>query len=132
MREARKNNPTYLSTRQDILEAQKELDKPRREAMFQASFSASVGFTQAGTSLKGAYRDPMRQDMVAISVSIPLLDWGVRKGKYRMAKNNLNVVEISSRQSEVAVEQAVVMAGNDFNLQQELILSTEHALDLAE
>lgn len=132
LREARKNNPTYLSTRQDILEAQKELDKTRREAMFQASFSASVGFNQAGTSLKGAYRDPMRQDMVAISVSIPLLDWGVRKGKYRMAKNNLNVVEISSRQSEVAVEQSVVMAVNDFNLQQELILSTEHALDLAE
>lgn len=129
---ARENNPTYLQTRQDILEAERDLDKTRRESMFQASFSASVGFNQAASSFRGAYRDPLRQDMVALSISIPLLDWGVRKGKYRMAKNNLSVIEISSRQSEVAVEQSVVMAVNDFNLQQELILSAEYALELAE
>ena len=35
----------------------------------------------------------MQQDLVAVSVSIPLLDWGVRKGKYNMARNNLNVVK---------------------------------------
>ena len=126
------NNPTYLQTRQDILEAERDLDKTRRESMFQASFSASVGFNQAASNFRDAYRDPLRQDMVALSISIPILDWGVRKGKYRMAKNNLSVIEISSRQSEVAVEQSVVMAVNDFNLQQELILSAEYALELAE
>ncbi|HIX86162.1 MAG TPA: TolC family protein [Candidatus Parabacteroides intestinigallinarum] len=129
---ARENNPTYLQTRQDILEAERDLDKTRRESMFQASFSASVGFNQAASNFRDAYRDPLRQDMVALSISIPILDWGVRKGKYRMAKNNLSVIEISSRQSEVAVEQSVVMAVNDFNLQQELILSAEYALELAE
>ena len=129
---ARENNPTYLQTRQDILEAERDLDKTRRESMFQASFSASVVFNQAASNFRDAYRDPLRQDMVALSISIPILDWGVRKGKYRMAKNNLSVIEISSRQSEVAVEQSVVMAVNDFNLQQELILSAEYALELAE
>ena len=129
---ARENNPTYLQTRQDILEAERDLDKTRRESMFQASFSASVGFNQAASNFRDAYRDPLRQDMVALSISIPLLDWGVRKGKYRMAKNNLSVIEISSRQSEVAVEQSVVMAVNDFNLQQELSLCAEYALELAE
>ena len=129
---ARENNPTYLQTRQDILEAERDLDKTHRESMFQASFSASVGFNQAASNFRDAYRDPLRQDMVALSISIPILDWGVRKGKYRMAKNNLSVIEISSRQSEVAVEQSVVMAVNDFNLQQELILSAEYALELAE
>ena len=129
---ARENNPTYLQTRQDILEAERDLDKTRRESMFQASFSASVGFNQAASNFRDAYHDPLRQDMVALSISIPILDWGVRKGKYRMAKNNLSVIEISSRQSEVAVEQSVVMAVNDFNLQQELILSAEYALELAE
>ena len=129
---ARENNPTYLQTRQDILEAERDLDKTRCESMFQASFSASVGFNQAASNFRDAYRDPLRQDMVVLSISIPILDWGVRKGKYRMAKNNLSVIEISSRQSEVAVEQSVVMAVNDFNLQQELILSAEYALELAE
>lgn len=129
---AKENNPTYLATKQDILEAEQNLDKTRRESVFQASFSASVGFNQAANSLKGVYRDPIRQDLVALSISVPILDWGVRKGKYRMARNNLSVVEISSRQSEIGVEKEVVMAVNDFNVQQELIASAEYALSLAE
>lgn len=129
---AKENNPTYLATKQDILEAEQNLDKTRRESVFQASFSASVGFNQAANSLKGVYRDPIRQDLVALSISVPILDWGVRKGKYRMARNNLSVVEISSRQSEIGVEKEVVMAVNDFNVQQELIASAEYALNLAE
>ncbi|WP_455634776.1 TolC family protein [Parabacteroides sp.] len=129
---AQENNPTFLANKQSILEARQALDKTRRESIFQASFSASVGFNQAATSLGGAYRDPMRSDNVSVSVAVPILDWGVRKGKYRMARNNLNVVEISSRQSEMAVEKEVVMAVNDFNTQQELIQSAEYALSLAE
>lgn len=129
---ARENNPTYLENRQNVLEAEQQLDKTRRESVFQASFSASIGFNQAATSLGGAYRDPLRSDNVSVSVTVPILDWGVRKGKYRVAKNNLNVVEISSRQSEMTVEKEVVMAVNDFNTQQELIQTAEYALDLAE
>lgn len=129
---AQENNPTYLENKQNILEAEQSLDKTRRESIFQASFSASIGFNQAATTLGGAYRDPMRSDNVSISLSVPLLDWGVRKGKYRMARNNLNVVEISSRQSEMTVEKEVVMAVNDFNTQQELIQTAEYALSLAE
>lgn len=129
---AQENNPTYLENKQNILEAEQSLDKTRRESIFQASFSASIGFNQAATTLGGAYRDPMRSDNVSISLLVPLLDWGVRKGKYRMARNNLNVVEISSRQSEMTVEKEVVMAVNDFNTQQELIQTAEYALSLAE
>lgn len=132
LQKAKENHPTYLENRQTVLEAEQNLDKTKRESVFQASFSASVGFNQAATSLKKVYRDPIRQDMVAVTFSIPILDWGVRKGKYRMAKNNLGVVKISARQSEVAIEKEIVMAVNDFNLQQELILSAQYALELAE
>lgn len=71
----------------------------------------------------------MQQDLVAVSVSIPLLDWGVRKGKYNMARNNLNVVKISARQDEISIEEEVIMTVSDFNIQQQLIASAEEALD---
>ena len=73
----------------------------------------------------------MQQDLVSVSVSIPLIDWGVRKGKYNMARNNLNVVRIAARQEELSVEEEVIMTVNDFNIQQSLIASAEEALDLA-
>lgn len=73
----------------------------------------------------------MQQEVISFSISIPLLDWGVRKGKYNMAKNNLNIVKTSARQTEISVEEEVIMAVNDFNMQQSLVNSSEEALDLS-
>ena len=99
--------------------------------MFNASINASIGFNQVASKLKDAYRDPLQQDIVSVSVSIPLVDWGVRKGKHNIAKNNLNVTQISARQEELTVEEDVIMTVGDFNIQQNLISSAEEALDLA-
>lgn len=129
---ARENNPTFLDLKQQILEAEQQVDKTKKEAMFNASVSASIGFNQVAAKLKEAYRDPLQQDVVSVSVSIPLIDWGVRKGKHNIAKNNLNVTQISAKQEELSVEEDVIMTVSDFNIQQNLINSAEEALDLAQ
>ena len=128
---AKENNPTFLEQRQNVLEAEQNVDKTKKESRFNASFNASVGFNQVADKLGNAYRHPLQQDLVSVSVSIPLIDWGVRKGKYNMARNNLNVVRIAARQEELSVEEEVIMTVNDFNIQQSLIASAEEALDLA-
>ena len=129
---ARENNPEYLGMRQEVLEAEQEVDRTRKAKWFNASVNASVGFNQAASTFRDAYRDPTRQELVSISVSIPLLDWGVRKGEHNIAKSNLNVARISSEQKEVALEEDVVMTVSDFQVQQNLIGSAEEALDIAE
>ena len=129
---ARENNPDFLQLRQDVLEAEQEVNRTKVESRFNASINASIGFNQVAEDLGGAYRRPLQQDMVSVSISIPLVDWGVRKGKYNMARNNLNVVRISSRQQEISVEEEVIMTVNDFNLQQSLVQSASRALDLAD
>lgn len=129
---ARENNPTYLEQRQNVLEAEREVDRTRKESRFNASFNASVGFNQVADNFSAAYRNLLQQDLVSFTVSIPLIDWGVRKGKYNMAKNNLNVVKIAARQEEISLEEDVMMTVSDFNVQQDLIASASEALDLAE
>ncbi len=128
---AKANNPTYLGLQQQILEAQQAVDKTKKEAMFNASVSASIGFNQVANKLKDAYRNPLQQDIVSVSVSIPLVDWGVRRGKHNVAKNDLGVAQISARQTEVSLEEDVIMTVGDFNIQQDQISSAEEALDLA-
>ncbi|MDH6534678.1 TolC family protein [Parabacteroides sp. 52] len=128
---AKENNPKFLDLQQQVLEAEQQVDKTKKEALFNASINASIGFNQVATKLKDAYRDPLQQDIVSVSVSIPLIDWGVRKGKYNIARNNLNVTQISARQEELSVEEDVIMTVSDFNIQQALIGSAEEALDLA-
>lgn len=128
---ARENNPKFLGLQQEILEAEQQVDKTKKEAMFNASVSASVGFNQVADNFKDAYRDPLQQDIVSVTLSIPIIDWGVRKGKYNVAKNELNVTRISARQEELTVEEDVIMTVGDFNIQQSLIISAEEAMDLA-
>lgn len=127
----RNNNPQLLGLKQNVLEAEQTVDRTRQESRFNARVNASIGFNQVADNFGDAYHKPMQQDLVSISVSIPLVDWGVRKGKHNMARNNLNIVKISSRQDEISIEEEVIMTVNDFNIQQNMISSAEEALDLS-
>ena len=128
---AKENNPSFLEQRQYVLEAERNVNRTKVESRFNASLNASVGFNQVADNFGDAYRKPLQQDLVSVSVSIPLVDWGVRKGKYNMAKNNLNVAKITAQQKEISLEEEVTMTVSDFNIQQRLIASAEEALDLA-
>lgn len=127
----RNNNPQLLGLKQNVLLAEQNVDKTQKESRFNASINASIGFNQVAENFGGVYRNPMQQDLVSVSVSIPLVDWGVRKGRYNMARNNLNVVKISARQDEISIEEEVIMTVNDFNIQQDMISSAEEALELS-
>ena len=128
---ARENNPKFLEVRQEVLEAEQQVDKTKKETLFNASLNASIGFNQVATQFKEVYKNPLQQDLVSISISIPLIDWGVRKGKYNIAKSNLNVTQIYARQTEVTLEEDVIRTVGEFNVQQNLIASAEEALDIA-
>lgn len=129
---AKENSPTLLGHKETILEAEREINRTKVQSVFNANLNASIGFNQVSENFTSAYRNLMRQDVVSVTISIPLIDWGVRKGKLNMARNNLNVAKIAARQDEVSIEEDVLMTINDFNIHQRLIESARKALDLAE
>ncbi|MDR2040608.1 MAG: TolC family protein [Bacteroidales bacterium] len=128
---AKENNPDYLQYRQDVLESEREVERTKRSSLFDASFSASVGFNQVANTFNQAYQNPIQQDVVSIGLSVPIVDWGVRKGKANMARNNLNMTKLSAQQKEISLEQNIMLTVNDFNIQQDLIASAEEAIELA-
>lgn len=127
----KQNNPRYLTSKQQILESQHQLDKTKRESMFNAGLDASIGFNQIAESFHNVYRNPLQQDIVSLTLSIPLVDWGVRKGRYNMAKNNLNIVQLTAQQDETSLEEDIIMTVGDFSVQQQMIRSAAEAVDLA-
>jgi len=129
--EARDNNPDFLDNMQRILEAERNVDQTQKSAVFDASFYASIGFNQVANTFGDAYRNPLQQDIVSIGFSIPLIDWGVRRGRANMARNNLNVARITVEQRETSLEQDVIMTVNEFNIQQDLMQRAEAAMQLA-
>ena len=128
---AKENNPQYLEHKQRILESRQTLDRTLRESLFSAGFSASVGFNQVAPTFSDVYSNPLQQDIMALTLTIPLVDWGVRKGRNNMAKNNLNITELSAQESEIRLEEEVIMTVGDFSVQQKMIRSAEEAMELA-
>lgn len=128
---AREYNPDFLAYKQELMEADREVDRTKKSSSFDASFSASVGFNQVADNFRDAYRRPLQQDVVSVGLTIPLVDWGVRKGRVNMAVNNLNVTKISIQQKELSLEEDVIMTVNDFNVRQDMIRSAAEALELA-
>ena len=126
------NNPSILARRQAVLEAERDVNRTLVESRFNASVNASIGFNQVAPNFGRAYNDLKRQDLVSVSLSVPLVDWGVRKGKYNMARNTLNVSCIEGRQEELSVEQDVAITLSDFASQQNLVESAVEAVDLAD
>lgn len=126
------NNPTYLENKTGIMDAEKLVEKTSKELHFDASVYASVGYNNVAEKLNLAYRNTLRQDIISVGLNIPILDWGVKKGKLNVAKNNLNVTKISNKQEEIALEQDVVNTVQDFSIQQEVIKSAEEATNIAD
>ena len=131
LRLAIENNPQYLDSEQQILMSQQTVERAKIESWFNAGLSASVGFNQVAESFRDAYRNPLQQDIVSLTLSIPLVDWGVRKGRYNMAKSNLNITRLTAQENEIRLEEDVIMTVGDFTIQQQLIHSAEEAMELA-
>jgi outer membrane protein TolC len=125
------NNPDYRSFAQELLESERNLEQTEKNASFSASISASIGFNQAAETFTGAYKNPSQQDVVNIGISIPVVDWGVNKGRISVAKNNRLLTQLSIEQERKNLEQEIVATIDNFNLLQELVVSAEKALLLA-
>ncbi|MDR0661521.1 MAG: TolC family protein [Prevotellaceae bacterium] len=128
--QAKENNPDYLEYKQSELEAERDIDEAKK-SVFNVSLYASIGFNQVADNFRKAYKDPSRQDIITIGLSVPIIDWGVRKGKVNMAQNNLNVARISGQQKARVLNNDIIMTLNDFGIQKDLIQSVDEAMDIA-
>jgi len=129
---ANRHHPDILNYRQQVLEAKQEVERTYRENRFQMNLNASFGINQQSDELSRAYDFPMEQQQrVLLSLNIPLLDWGVRKGQYEMAKSNQEVVSAEVTQSQLEFEQEVRMTALGFNLQPDLVRQALEAERLA-
>jgi len=132
LKKARENNPTIPEMKETILTAQQTLDQTKKQSRFSASLSASVGFNQVANDFTDAYKKPLQQNVVSVSLSVPIIDWGLNKGKVNVARENLNTVKITAKQTEQSFEQDVLMAVYEYNLRQSQIQSLEEAKQIAE
>ncbi len=130
--EARRNRPDMLSRERELIEAEREVNRARSESRFNASLYAVYGLTQSADEFVDAYRNPLDQQQLTIGVQIPILDWGVSRGKVKMAESNRELVETNVNQAKVDFEQEVFLKVMEFNMLEDQLEIARKADDIAE
>ena len=129
---AMKNNPDVLSQEQRLLEADRNVAQTKAENGLSVNINASAGLNQKSQVLSEAYQNPNQfQNLAIASLSIPILDWGKRKGAVLMSKSDREVVRNSINQERIDFQQSVLMNVMEFNLQSEQVMNSARADTIA-
>ena len=78
---------------------------------------ASVGYTGQHTRLDNAYSPLKDYQQVEVGVRIPLVDWGKRRGKVKVAESNRDMVNSQLRQEQQAFDQNLFILVEQLNNQ---------------
>ena len=127
------NNPDILSQNERILEEDSKVSQTKAQNGLSADISASAGLNQKALIVSDAYKNPNQfQNIALVGLSVPIVDWGKRKGALLMAKSNREVVINSVKQERIDFQQSVLMSVMEFNLQSEQVLNSAKADTIAQ
>jgi len=132
LEEAKINSPEILSLQRQLLEADQSVAQARAEKGLTADLYASFGLTQQDNTLPDAYQNFQDQQRLQIGFEIPIIDWGLGKGRYRMAQSNQEVVRTTVQQSEIDFQQQVMLQVLQFNLQDDQVRIAAKADNIAQ
>lgn len=118
---ALKNNPDILDQEQQMLEQNRDVARAKSETGLSTSLFAVYGLNQSAENFDMVYDEPDQSQRLRIGLSIPLIDWGRRKGRLMMAESNREVVNARIRQSRIDFEQNIIQSVMEFNLQAEQV-----------
>ena len=98
-------------------ESRSNLAYAKANAGLKADLYVQFGLSQTGDKLSNSYRNPMNQQYASVSISLPILDWGRGKGRVRVARSNVDLVNTQVEQGIKDFELNVSKMVRQFNLQ---------------
>lgn len=117
LQKAINNSSHSLDQQLQLLEAQKTLAQAKANKGIQLTLSSELGFSQTGNTFRSAYSRLKDNEIIALSLSLPIFDWGVSKGKVKMAQAQLEVVKTQLEQSHLDYIQNLRKKVTQFNVQ---------------
>ena len=111
------NNPDPERLQLNIVESESALSSAKASRGLKADLYMQFGLSQKGTTLKEAYTQPLNQQYVNFSLSLPLQDWGRGKGQVRVARSRLELTQTQSEQALQDFRLNVQKMVRQYNLQ---------------
>lgn len=121
LNKALENNPEMIGYDVQLLEARQSVAQAKAEKGLNANMNISYGLKGQDVEIPGAYQALDDQQRISIGFSVPIVDWGLRKGRYRMAQSNEEVIKTTVQQSRIDFEENLFLDVAQFNLQDDQV-----------
>lgn len=119
---AEENNPDLIALERQLLEAQSSVAQAKGEKGLNANLTASYGLRDQDPLLQMAYDQPNQQQTIRVGFTLPILDWGQGRGRYKMAQSSEELTRVQVEQSRVDFEQKLLLDVQQFNLQNDQVM----------
>lgn len=130
LQKALDRNKFAANLRRRQLEADYEVAKAKGD-LRQISLFAQVGYTGTNRRFAGAYSSLKDNQVVQIGFDIPILDWGKRRGKVKVAESNREVTQSKLRQERADFSQNIFILVERYRNQQRQLEISKRADEIA-
>lgn len=128
---ANQYHSAIVNQKRQIEEAEMTVAEVKSNNRFNLNLLASFGLSQTADNIDDAYRDPQNQEFVSMGVNIPIMQWGLGKGRIKQAQANANLVKSSVEQARIDFEQDVYEKVARFNLNKKQLEVSKRANEVA-
>ena len=132
MAKALENSTFNLDNEINLLNAEAAVAQAKASRGISMSLNARFGLSQTAPDFGGVYSDLLDQEVVGLSFSVPIFDWGLGKGKVQKAKAAQEVVRAQVLQSENDFRRQIFTAVGQFNNQRHQCLVSKRAMLIAQ
>ena len=131
MAKSLENSSFSVDNELNLLYAESNVASAKASRGFSFALNARFGMSQTGSDFPQAYKDLLDQEVVGITFSIPIFDWGLGKGRVQKAKAAQEVVKAQVQQHENDYRRQIFSAVSQFNNQRQQCMVSERAMKIA-
>lgn len=114
---ARSNRSGSLSFERRLLEAARDVNRAKTENRFSADLFMEYGLSKNADELPEVYKSPNDHKQLALGIKVPILDWGLSKGRIKMAESTQELIRTSIEQEQIDFDQEVYLSVMQFSMQ---------------
>jgi outer membrane protein TolC len=105
--EAFANRADAIAFGRRLMEAEQAVAKAKGDRGLGGVLTASVGLSNRGQAVADLYRQPQNQELISITFSTPVLDWGRAESKLKTAEANRRLTQYTIEQDKQTFKQQI-------------------------
>lgn len=115
-----------------VLNAESEIARAKARRGASATLSARFGLSQTAGTVGRSYSGLLDQEIVGLQFSIPIFDWGMGKGRVRMAKAQAEMIRSQIEQDQIDYRLEILKLLEQFDNQRNQCSVAARAREIAE